>query len=327
MSLVLTTDTVPDQEKVAYWNDAVSRALVPVTVAPRDGRRFDGRIASDCLGYLRVSRMEADAGRVSRTPALIERSPEALVAVGLLVSGSATFIQDGRRAEMAGGDLVFYDTARPFSFTYPERFATHVFQLPRHVLGVADGDIRRVTGTAIGTAHGLGAVLRPFLATLADAAPSYPAAVGHRLAGHVVDLFATLITDQALRDPDDGRDHLVLSVRDHIDRKLGDPSLSPESIARAHHISVRYLHRLFEGEGITVSRLIQQRRLEACGRELARRGRVTPTVSAVARRWGFVNPAHFSRAFRAAYGVSPREWRTLHLERGEDEQPAGPALT
>ncbi|MFI1837317.1 helix-turn-helix domain-containing protein [Streptomyces olivaceoviridis] len=327
MSLVLTTDTVPDQEKVAYWNDAVSRALVPVTVAPRDGRRFDGRIASDCLGYLRVSRMEADAGRVSRTPALIERSPEALVAVGLLVSGSATFIQDGRRAEMAGGDLVFYDTARPFSFTYPERFATHVFQLPRHVLGVADGDIRRVTGTAIGTAHGLGAVLRPFLATLADAAPSYPAAVGHRLAGHVVDLFATLITDQALRDPDDGRDHLVVSVRDHIDRKLGDPSLSPESIARAHHISVRYLHRLFEGEGITVSRLIQQRRLEACGRELARRGRVTPTVSAVARRWGFVNPAHFSRAFRAAYGVSPREWRTLHLERGEDEQPAGPTLT
>ncbi|MER6687029.1 helix-turn-helix domain-containing protein [Streptomyces olivaceoviridis] len=324
---MLTTDTVPDQEKVAYWNDAVSRALVPVTVAPRDGRRFDGRIASDCLGYLRVSRMEADAGRVSRTPALIERSPEALVAVGLLVSGSATFIQDGRRAEMAGGDLVFYDTARPFSFTYPERFATHVFQLPRHVLGVADGDIRRVTGTAIGTAHGLGAVLRPFLATLADAAPSYPAAVGHRLAGHVVDLFATLITDQALRDPDDGRDHLVVSVRDHIDRKLGDPSLSPESIARAHHISVRYLHRLFEGEGITVSRLIQQRRLEACGRELARRGRVTPTVSAVARRWGFVNPAHFSRAFRAAYGVSPREWRTLHLERGEDEQPAGPTLT
>ncbi|MET8772017.1 helix-turn-helix domain-containing protein [Streptomyces sp. NPDC004658] len=324
---MLTTDTVPDQEKAAYWGEAVSRALVPVVVAPRDGRRFDGRIATDSLGYLRVSRMEADAGRVSRTPALIGRSPEALVAVGLQVSGTATFIQDGRRAEMSRGDLVLYDTTRPFSFTYPERFATHVFQLPRHVLGVADGDIRRVTGTAIDTAHGLGSVLRPFLVTLADAAPSYPAAVGHRLAGHVVDLFATLITDQARRDPDDGRDHLVVSIRAHIDRELGDPSLSPESIARAHHISVRYLHRLFEGEGITVSRLIQQRRLEACGRELARRARVTPTVSAVARRWGFVNPAHFSRAFRAAYGLSPREWRTLHLRGDEGEQPAGPLLT
>ncbi len=327
LSVVLTTDAVPDQEKVAYWNDAVSRALVPVSVAPRDGKRFDGRITTDSLGCLRVSRMEADAKRVSRTSALIERSPEAFVAVGLQVSGTATFLQDGRRAEMGGGDLVFYDTTRPFSFTYPQRFATHVFQVPRHVLGVADSDIRRVTGTAIDTAHGFGAVLRPFLTTLADAAPSYPAAVGHRLAGHVVDLFATLITDQARRDPDEGRDHLLLSIRAHIDRELGDPSLSPESIARAHHISVRYLHRLFEGEGITVSRLIQQRRLEACGRELARRGRVTPTVSAVARRWGFVNPAHFSRTFRAAYGLSPREWRTLHLERGEGEQPAGPPLS
>ncbi|MFI9442873.1 hypothetical protein SM007_33260 [Streptomyces avermitilis] len=26
-------------------------------------------------------------------------------------------------------------------------------------------------------------------------------------------------------------------------------------------------------------------------------------------RWGFVSPAHFSRAFRAAYGMSPREWQ------------------
>ncbi|MCZ0982275.1 AraC family transcriptional regulator [Streptomyces diastatochromogenes] len=28
-------------------------------------------------------------------------------------------------------------------------------------------------------------------------------------------------------------------------------------------------------------------------------------MSAVAQRWGFVSPAHFSRSFRAAYGVSP----------------------
>ncbi|MFF7366738.1 AraC-like ligand-binding domain-containing protein [Streptomyces tricolor] len=321
MSLVLTTDAVPGQDKVAYWSDAVGRALVPVSVAPRDPRPFDGRIATDSLGYLRISRMEADAKRVSRTPALIARAPGDLVAVGLQVAGRATLVQDGRRAELGTGDLVVYDMARPFSVSYPQRFATHVFQLPRHVLGVADSDIRRVTGTAIGTGHGFGAVLRPFLTTLADAAPSYPPAVGQRLAGHVVDLFTTLITDVTHRDPDGTRGHLVRSVRAHIDRNLGQAALAPESIARAHHMSVRYLHRLFEGEGITVSRLIQQRRLEACARELARRGRVTPTVSAVARRWGFVNPAHFSRAFRAAYGVSPREWRTLHTDRQGDRTP------
>ncbi|GHE72645.1 AraC-like ligand-binding domain-containing protein [Streptomyces spiralis] len=328
MSVVLTTASVPDRDKVTYWNDAVSRTLVPMTVAPRGDGPFDGRIATDRLGYLQVSTMEADAERVSRTPALIARSSEALVAVGVQVSGTATFIQDGRRAEVGEGDLVVYDTTRPYSFDYPQRFATHVFQLPRRTLGVADSDIRQVTGSAISTGGGLGAMLLPFLATLASSANGYPPAVADRLAGNVVDLFATLIAERAHpdgTDSDTARSHLLLRVRDHINRNLGDPDLSPESIARTHRISVRYLHRLFEGEGITVSRLIQQRRLEECGRELARRGRTVPTVSAVAQRWGFVNPAHFSRAFRAAYGVSPREWRNLRT--APDDSGPSPTLT
>ncbi|MCE0444505.1 transcriptional regulator [Streptomyces tricolor] len=236
MSLVLTTDAVPDQDKVAYWSDAVGGALVPVAVAPRDPRPFDGRIATDSLGYLRISRMEADAKRVSRTPALIARAPGDLVAVGLRVAGRATLVQDGRRAELDTGDLVVYDMARPFSVSYPQRFATHVFQLPRHVLGVADSDIRLVTGTAIGTGHGFGAVLRPFLTTLADAAPSYPPAVGQRLAGHVVDLFTTLITDVTHRDPD-GTPRPPRAQRPRPHRPEPRPGRPrPESIARAHHI-------------------------------------------------------------------------------------------
>ncbi|WP_413754015.1 helix-turn-helix domain-containing protein [Streptomyces sp. R-74717] len=327
MSLVLTTASVPDRDKVAYWNDAVSRTLVPMTVAPRGDGPFDGRIATARLGYLQVSTMEADAERVSRTPALIARSSEALVAFGVQISGTATFIQDGRRAEVGKGDLVVYDTTRPYSFDYPQRFATHVFQLPRRTLGVPESDIRQVTGNAIGTGDGFGAMLLPFLATLASSADDYPPAVANRLAGNVVDLFATLIAERAHpggTGADTARSHLLLRVRDHINRNLGDPDLSPESIARTHRISVRYLHRLFEGEGTTVGRLIQQRRLEECGRELSCRGRTAPTVSAVAQRWGFVNPAHFSRTFRATYGVSPREWRNLRTAQDDvGQSPAG----
>ncbi|MFD5432690.1 hypothetical protein ACFWJ4_11020 [Kitasatospora sp. NPDC127067] len=64
--------------------------------------------------------------------------------------------------------------------------------------------------------------------------------------------------------------HLVRRVREYIVHHLGDPELSPERVARAHHISVRYLHRLFEGEGATVGRLVQRLRLDAGARELAR---------------------------------------------------------
>ncbi|MFB9434636.1 helix-turn-helix domain-containing protein [Streptomyces showdoensis] len=315
---MLTTASVPDREKVAYWNDAVSRALVPLTVTPRGEGPFDGRIASGRLGYLQVCTMEADAERVSRTPALIAGSSEALVSVAVQISGTATVVQDGRRAEVAEGELVVCDTTRPYSVDYPQRFATHVFQLPRRTLGVPDDDVRRVTGSAIGTADGVGAMLLPFLATLASSgADRYPQVVANRLAGNVVDLLSTLIAERAHHGgtESDGRSHLMLRVLDHINRNLGDPDLSPERIAREHRISVRYLHRLFEGEGTTVGQFVRRRRLEECRRELARRGRTTPTVSAVAQRWGFVNPAHFSRSFRAEYGVSPREWRSLRTDR------------
>ncbi|MET7648170.1 helix-turn-helix domain-containing protein [Streptomyces sp. NPDC005426] len=317
---MLTTASVPDRDRVTYWNDAVNRTLVPMTVTPRGDGPFDARLVTNRLGYLQVSTMEADAERVSRTPALIARSSEALVAVGVQVSGTATFIQDGRRAEVGEGDLVVCDRSRPYSFDYPQRFATHVFQLPRHTLGVPDSDIRQVTGHAIGTRDGFGSVLLPFLATLASSTETYPRAVADRLAGNVVDLFATLITERAHpgdADGDTARSPLLLRVREHINRNLADPDLSPESIAKAHRISIRYLHRLFENEGTTVGRLIQKRRLEECCRELARRGRTAPTVSAVAQRWGFANPAHFSRSFRAAYGVSPREWRSLRTAPGD----------
>ncbi|MET8625766.1 helix-turn-helix domain-containing protein [Kitasatospora sp. NPDC004669] len=317
MGVRVTTGSVADEEKAGFWSGAVSRTLVPIEVRPLTGLPFDGLVESHRLGYVRISTLEADAARLSRTAALIARAPlsEPQVGVGVQVSGRAVLEQDGRRAEVPPGGLVLYDTARPYAVDYPERFRTHLFHLPRRLLGVPERDLRHASATAVGPAEGCGPVLLPFLGVLAASAHSYPARVGDRLAGSVADLFSALIAQlvlaRAADEPGTPNAHLVGRVREYIDRHLGDPELSPERIARAHHISVRYLHRLFEGEEVTVSRLIQQLRLDACARELGRRGRTGPTVSAVAQRWGFVNPAHFSRTFRAAYGVPPREWRSL----------------
>ncbi|WP_307036051.1 helix-turn-helix domain-containing protein [Streptomyces canus] len=66
------------------------------------------------------------------------------------------------------------------------------------------------------------------------------------------------------------------------------------------------MHKIFEGEDTTVSRWIQSRRLEACRRDLLHREAANRTIVAVARRWGFTSAAHFSRVFRAAYGMSPQ---------------------
>ncbi|UOB15291.1 helix-turn-helix domain-containing protein [Streptomyces sp. HP-A2021] len=314
MDLVLTTAAVSENDQLAYWCEAMAGTRVPMAVTPRGDGPFAGRITIGRVGYLRVATVEADAYRAGRTASHIARSAEQFVGIGVQVSGRTALAQGGRRADAGPGDLYVYDTAHPYILEHPERFSVRIVHMPRRALGLSDAELRRVTGTAIGTGQGCGAVLMPFLTTLVNSTDSYSPTAAGRLAASVIELFATLVAETA---PDAGaeeetsRGHLVARIRDHIDRNLGDPALAPEGIAKAHHISVRYLHRLFEDEGITVGRLVQRRRLEECARELGRGGRAAPTVSSVAQRWGFVNPAHFSRVFRGAYGISPREWRSV----------------
>src|SRR5207247_2046030 len=92
----------------------------------------------------------------------------------------------------------------------------------------------------------------------------------------------------------------------------GDPELSPAAIAAAHHISRRLLYKLFQEQGETVASWIRARRLERCQQDLLDPAQAARPVAAVALRWGFRSSIHFTRLFRAAYGLPPHEYRLAY---------------
>jgi AraC-like DNA-binding protein len=94
-----------------------------------------------------------------------------------------------------------------------------------------------------------------------------------------------------------------------IERNLHDPQLTPTSVAEAHRITPAYLHRIFSNGGESVGRYILRRRLEECHRALADRMQSSRSITEVALDHGFNNVAHFCRAFRHCYGMTPRELR------------------
>lgn len=104
-------------------------------------------------------------------------------------------------------------------------------------------------------------------------------------------------------------DESLQRVLRFIDDSLADPALSPRIVADAHHMSIRKLYNLFEGHSTTVADWIRWRRLEGCRRDLRDPAQRRTPVSAIGARWGLPNPAHFSRAFRAAFGAPPTEYR------------------
>ncbi|MEU9978830.1 helix-turn-helix domain-containing protein [Streptomyces sp. NPDC051014] len=312
MSVVFSVRSDLGGARLEHWQEEVFRTFVPLRITLPADEPFSGRISTDRLGPLQATTVDCDRGRVDRTPWLIARDNAEFVYVGLQRSGLAQVEQDGRSAELNPDDVALYDTTRPYTLRFPHRFRMQVLLVPRTLLPQSEGELHRVTATALHQDAGLGRVILPFLRGLADRAPDLAATAGDALAAHAVDLVGALLAERLGHDAQDtpgGGLALLLRIKEFIDRHLADPDLSLASIAREHRISVRYLHKLFENESTTAARWIQRRRLDACRSELSRRSPVPPTVAAVARRWGFTDAAHFSRAFRAAYGTSPSEWR------------------
>ncbi|MER5431739.1 helix-turn-helix domain-containing protein [Streptomyces sp. NPDC002588] len=312
MSVVFSVRSTPGSEPLEHWQEEVFRTFVPLRITLPKDEPFNGTISTDLLGPLLATTIDCDRGRVDRTPQLIARDSADYVYVGLQRNGLAHVDQDARSAELRPGNVALYDTTRPYTLRFPQRFRMQALQVPRPLLPQSEGDLQRVTATALHHDDGLGQVVLPFLQGLADHAPDITPTAAERLAASAVDLVGTLLAERLGRDTQDtpgGSLALLLRIKAFIDRHLANPDLTLAFIAREHRISVRYLHRLFESESTTAARWIQRRRLDACRGELSRRSPVTPTVAAVARRWGFTNAAHFSRAFRAAYGTSPSEWR------------------
>jgi AraC-like DNA-binding protein len=135
-------------------------------------------------------------------------------------------------------------------------------------------------------------------------------APGTRLAHSALDLVSTLFAAELGHTPRrDPHEELLERIREHIEQRLGSTDLTPASIAAAHFISTRHLHALFHDTGATVAGWVRQRRLERCRRDLVAPRFADAPVSVIAARWGFVDAAHFSRAFKAEFGMPPREYR------------------
>ncbi|WP_163572240.1 helix-turn-helix domain-containing protein [Fodinicola feengrottensis] len=102
---------------------------------------------------------------------------------------------------------------------------------------------------------------------------------------------------------------MLVRVHAFIDANLADTALTPGLVAATHHISLRYLHRLFETGDTTVAAWIRHRRLEKCRQDLADPVLHAISVSAIGARWGLPDSAHFSRLFHRTYGLPPVEYR------------------
>jgi AraC-like DNA-binding protein len=317
--MLIRTEQVPAADRLDFVQELTATTWVPMECRSDYQADYRGEFRSSGLGPMQVVVMDIMPITVRRTAPMISQADPDMLKLFLVVDGGSSVVdQGGQQARLSAAEFAFYDTRRPYEVSCgvdqeePTRVMTFMF--PPSLLPLSRSQIKRLTATRIPSTTGLGEVTSQFLLQIARNIDHYTPAEAARLATAALEVLATRLAHELdacdWSTPEVRRHALLTSIQSFIHDHLGDPELSPAMIATAQHMSLRSLHQLFHDEGLTVAGWIRRRRLEGCRRDLSDPALASRPVAAIAVRWGFSSAADFSRAFRAAHGMPPAEYRT-----------------
>ncbi|MFI2735619.1 helix-turn-helix domain-containing protein [Streptomyces sp. NPDC018711] len=320
---------VPMTDRFDWFAQTVSSALMPSAFTPQDAAGFHAEGAFLDLGAAQMSRFSFSPLLSWRTPALIRRGDPEQYQLALVTAGSAWYAQGDSEAELHAGDMVLWDTSRPYKSSSGLDGSTVdalVLQIPKARMPLPSQQIDRLLARRMSSGTGMGAILAPFLVSLAGNGPDCRPLDLAVLANTAVELAFSCLGQQLgaeVHAPADARAQVMRRRIDtFIEQSLDEPGLTPRAIADHHHISLRTLYTLFQshddlhGGNEGVAAVIRRRRLERCRADLARPQLRHLAVHVIAARWGFTSAATFNRAFRATYGTTPHAYRTEAMESG-----------
>ncbi|WP_369368089.1 helix-turn-helix domain-containing protein [Streptomyces sp. CG4] len=313
---VFRSEDVPPADRFGYWAERLRKTHAPVTLSSKHTHdfRFTQRVLD--LGSVSLWPATFEQVTIRRTPKLIRQSDPELYHMSLVVMGTGAGTWDDGEATYRPSDLHINDSAVPWEIrTGAEPVTALGLEIPKALLPLPRAVSGRPLPRLVTSREGTGALLCDLLTRLASHPDQFQPSDGPRLGTAVTHLvaalFAHLLEAEKSLPPETHQRALILRVKNFIRRHMHDPQLTPSVVAAAHHISVSYLHRLFQEEEITVAAWIRRLRLEAACRDLADPALGDVPIHVIGTRWGFPRAAEFSRAFRSAYGMPPRDYRHL----------------
>ncbi|HXH02934.1 MAG TPA: helix-turn-helix domain-containing protein [Candidatus Competibacteraceae bacterium] len=313
MQRIYDTTGVPAPQRAAYWRQSIAAAYFPLELEFGRPEHFHGELTLSSLGDLSLSRLRSDALRYRRQTCHLTADSEEYFLLSIPELAAIEFSQLGRRTLCPPGSFVLERSGEPYEFLYTCANALQVLKLPERALRLRIAGLDRLCAMRFDARDGTRALFVEFLTLAFRHTAALGPAQAATVARQILDLLAMAL--QREHDVGESEESAVQAahlrrIESYIRRHLGEPALTPAGIAAACGVSVRYLHRLFQPTGRSVGEWIRELRLEAC-REALVGGEHAPSIGALAYRWGFADQAHFCRAFKARYGISPGEARRL----------------
>jgi AraC-like DNA-binding protein len=324
---LFSTDGLTGHEGWEAWRDVLAPLFdIREENAPD---RFRAEIDAFDLNRMIVARIAFSGIQQTgfRSPELIRRSGLDHYAIELCLENDG-YLCEGRGgvSEIGAGSIAVLDLGQANTLTSANSDSI-ALTIPRAIIERRCPDIERLHATRVG-GTGLSRLLADHMLSLYRHLPEMSEAEADSAAEATIALVSACLAPSAQRlaDASDAIDRTLLDrARRYIEARLEDPRLTPTAVCAAAGVSRSGLYRLF-GHWGGVARYIQERRLrraQASLRDPAERR----NISELAYSHGFTSAAHFSRAFRALFGCSPRDARDCARARVMPVPPESIAAT
>ncbi len=294
------------------WEALMSETYVPLAVDTHPDQPFYGRVTTGSLAGPADFSLTTVAGsnqEFRRSKTHLARSDDEYLLASIHTKGRACLNQDGRSAVVSQGDMVFYDTSKPYNWTNSAAFEQVVVQVPLRLLreqpGLGQLDLPTAVTVPAGSAAGVVAGFFRGLVRVRREAPAQADVLAVNaldLIGSAVMLTAGMRPIEASRDALN-REQVLIYLRKHCT----NPDLTADDVARACHISRRTLFRVFDSPGDSLGVTLRKLRVRHAKTLLIRHRTLPP--AAVAFGSGFASERHFYRVFQQETGMTPGEFR------------------
>ncbi|WP_277458154.1 MULTISPECIES: helix-turn-helix domain-containing protein [Methylococcus] len=306
-------DNVPAEDRFSIWKESISVIFDVEREVDGGSAPFAATLTTCHLGSMLLVDTSSIGQYFQRKSPLIARDGLDHCIIQVYQNGTTRGEWGKRHSTVQPGDVFLLDLTQPLDSCASD-FRNLTLMLPRDLLAPHLGAPERLHDLSLARDSARGRLLGQHIRTLWEVATTLSSDEAHCISQGLVQLIGAYFGEGRVEEdrPETGA-ALLETVRRHIADHLGDPRLTPESLAAYFRVSRSYLYSLFQPLG-GITRHIQQQRLRRAYLELTRPSTRPRRISEIAYRVGYRNEAHFSRSFRHAFGMSPSEARSIALQ-------------
>ncbi len=306
-SLLVDLSEVEQEKRALSWGSAVRSALPSLSVELSDPAKSFGSINLTKMGAGEFFEIDSSPVDVTHHAGGAKEHDQPRLSLMVQSKGSIRVNQAGQSCTLSEGDLCVLDEARSFRLIGEDCSKILFLRMSRTAALSRYPMLEKPFVTVFPSDEPGTRLLAETLLRFSASAAELRELQRSAMMNAVIQMLGMAEPFSKLPTAPDWR---VRRALDYIEINLSVAGLTAESVAQDQRISRRRLDQLMhEAFGHSIASHLWSRRLEQAAADLRDPHRSDQSIAQIAFANGFEDAAHFTRAFKRRYSITPGQWR------------------